>query len=620
MTDGVRTWVDDSKLLRDTWESRRREHDQRILMDKLLKRLDFDLPIAVEDRPRPARMSFVAPFVQYETLSQQGFNITRQVIDAGEATIVQELKATVTPIGADFELERSCGKMSQAVAGVMRAADYWSCLAPLAYRDGCNSSLGTILWYVDGSTGEVLGEIVPSWNVLWSYAEGRKPLELLIERVVPRVGLKAQYPKHAAAIDKLPKYMDESIPGVTHPGCHSADTVRVVLAWRRKLGETVGKYVALALPELVLEERDWPFPFFPTAHFRWNWDSQGFGGYAGARVLVPYHLAMNKLLRKAYDGFDGAVPTVLQNVLEQKQDFSTTAWRRVLWHTHKPEIITPQPVSPAVMEEIARLETKAHVAFGANEMAARGTRPDGLNSAPSQREWKDIKNERMRRQFANFAQLARESSRAIVALGSQAYKSRKVIVSAPGTKLLSEIKWPNLSEDKYLVDFEDSSGLPDTLAGKKAAIGEFRDRGNITEGQYLRLLGTPDMQATADDLASPVDLAGKMIEDALHEARFAMPDRLMGSEGLRAIVDLGSRRYMRAKLIPERFPRRNVECLRQLVAAAEARLAGLTAAAPVMPVPATLPGQPAGVAPMASAVLPPAEPSPAAPADAPAAA
>lgn len=606
--DGIRTWVEDPKRIRELWDARRREHDQRIVMDKILKRLDFDLPLAVDEQPYNTRRDLIQPFVQFETLSQQGFNVTRQVIDAGEATIVQELKANVTPIGADAELQRSCGKMSQAVAGVMRAADYWPRLSPQAYRGGCNSSLGTILWYVDGGTGEIQGDIVDSWHIVWSTSEGSNPMELLIERILPRIGLKAMFPKHAAAIDKLPKHMDESVPGVTHPGSYGADTVRVFLAWRRKHGEAPGKYIALGDPDLVLEEKDWPFSFFPTSHFRYGWDAKGFGGYAGARVLVPYHLAMNKLLRKAYDGFDGAVPHLLQNSLEPKQAFSTTAWRRIIWTNHKPEVVIPQPVSPAIMEEIARLESKAHIAFGANEAAARGTRPDGLNSAPSQREWRDIKNERMRRQFANFAQLARESSRAIIALASSAYKSKKVLVAAPGTRLFEEIKWPNLTEDKYLIDFDDSSGLPDTIAGKKEAIGEFRDRGDITEGEYMRLLGTPDLQAAADELSAPADMANQMIDDAINEAKFTMPDRMMGNEGLRTLVDKGARRLMRARLVKGRYSKAQLECLRQMVGAAEARLNGLTATAPIMPVPAVLPGQPAGVAPAPNAVLPPADP------------
>lgn len=606
--DGKRTWVEDPHLLRQTFDSLEREHSSRIMLDKLCRRLYFDLPIATDYDPSlPYR-----EFGQFETLQQLGFNLTREVIDASAATVCQRLKATVEPVGADLDTERACLDLSAGVAGVLDIAKFWDRLAPIAHRDGSASSLGTILWYTDGASGEVLGEVIDPLRVYYHYSEGFEPIHLYIDRVVPRVGLMSQFPAHRAAILNLPKYTPDSVVGVDHPGSNGADTVRVLMAWRRAIGGKGGKFLALAAPDLVLAESEWKHAFFPTAHYRYDWDSKGFGGYAGARIIAPYHRASNRILRAVMDGFDGMVPTALYNEMEKDDEFSTVGWRRMFWKTHKPEVFLPNAVSAVQLQQLERLEQKAHFAFGMNQDAAAGTRPAGLNSAPAQREWKEGKNERLSRQIANWAALATESARAIVALASDAYKDKKVRVKAPGTNLWNEIAWPiDLQENKYVTRFEQSSGLSDTLAGAMEELAELRDRGAITEAEYLRLRHSPDVRGELSRINAAANLAITIIMAALNEGKFTMPDVLQGP-GVEMIVTLGTQEYQRARM-SNRYPRKNVECLRRVIQAADARRKGLTAKPPVMPVPGVLPGQPASVAPMASAVLPPARPLPALP-------
>jgi hypothetical protein len=604
------TWEDDPLKLPAKIRSLRTGNEYRIMFDKLLRRLYFDLPTFL---PYNAEKPF-REWGQFIVFNQTGFNLTRNVIDAAASQVLGKLKISVQPYGADYDLERSCLALGAAIAGIMKAAKYWETLDPLLYREGTISSLGTVLWYLDGS-GEIGGESLTSDCILWDADEGREPPHLYIDRAISRVGLISMFPKLKEQILNLPRYTPDTVVGVEYGGGKTGDTVRVSMAWRRKMGNEPGKYVAVAWPDLVLnpepEKQEWDHSFFPTAHYRHDWDAEGFGGYAGARILVPYHWAQNKLLRDAYDGFEGMKPAVLKNVLEEEeQEFSTKAWREILWRTHKPEVIVPQAVSPLVLQEIDKLESRAFQAFGMNEQAARGTRPAGLNSAPSQREWIEIKNQRLSRPITNRATAATDSARVITALASDAYKNKKIRTLAPGTNLLTEVKWPiDLREDKYQAEFIEASGLSDTMAGRKEQLSEFRDRGSMTEAEYLRALDTPDLKAIADRLGSPADRALQMIEAALHDCIFIMPDNVQGAEGLDALIRLSQLEYQRAQ-VQDKYPRKNLECLRRLNQAAVARRNGLKASVPVAPVPGSLPGQPASVQPMPSAVLPPAAPAP----------
>jgi hypothetical protein len=604
------TWTEDPKQLASAWESVGRENSHRFLLNKTFRRLYFDLPETAQvDTTQPYR-----EWGTYKTLDQCAYNITRMVIDSVAPTVCQPMKIVVQPVGADYKTERSCKDMGAAVAGVMDAAQYWDRGGPIAYRDGSTSDLGTVLWYVDGG-GEVRCVNIGPNDVRFHFDEGQDPFHLYYGMVMPRAGLAAQYKKHAEAIARLPEYRPDTVVGVEYPGTRGGDCVQVVMGYRRAQNGEGGKRVVMGMGggNVVLNdgegEQEWKFDFFPSAHWRYDWDSQGFGGYAGARVLTPYHVQSDRLLQAAYDGLEGAVPTVLANELERDDmELSTTAWRKVFWKNQRPEVFVPKTVSDQVLHEIDKLKDTAFFAYGMSQQAAQGTRPAGLNSAPGQREWRDIKNERLGRLIANYARMATDSARIIVALASDAYKNKKILAKAPGTSVLSGISWPrDLREDKYQISFTKSSDLPDTVAGKVEFFGELRDRGAIDEVQYVRGLAIADLKSTTDRLAAPADYVDMQINKALEEAIFIMPDGMQGP-GLDMLVTVGSQEYQRVQASGKNYPRKNLECLRRLINAADARRKLLTAAKPVLPVPAALPGQPAGVAPMASSILPPAAP------------
>ena len=94
---------------------------------------------------------------------------------------------------------------------------------------------------------------------------------------------------------------------------------------------------------------------------------------------------------------------------------------------------------------------------------------------------------------------------------------------------------------------------------------------------------------------------------ALHDRKFIVPSAMLGQKGLEYAISLGEKTYCRAS-VKGKWAAANLECLRRWVQVCRELLKGATSAPPVLPVPAVLPGQPAGVAPMPSAVLPPMEP------------
>lgn len=601
------TWTTNPERLVDAWRSVERENYHRLMMNKVWRRLYFDLPeTSYIDPSLPYR-----EWTAYKTLQQTAYNITRTVIDSVAPTVCQRMKMVVQPVGADYKTERTCKDLAAAVTGVMDAVGYWDLGGPIGYRDGSSADIGTVLWYVDGG-GEIRCMNISPNNVRWHFDEGQTPYHLYYGMLVPRAGLMGQYKKHEKEIAGMPEYRPDTEVGVEYPGTRGGDCVQVIMGYRRGGNGLPGVFVVQGVGNgnPVLDTGEWRNDFFPSAHWRYDWDAQGFGGFAGARVLAPYHVQSDRLLQSAYDGLEGAVPTVLINDLERDDlELSTTAWRKLYYKTQKPEVLIPKGVSEQTLAEIEKLWDKAFFAYGQSMQAAQGTRPAGLNSAPGQREWRDIKNERLRRLIDNYASMATQSARIIVALASEAYKNKKVLAMAPGTDAFREISWPkDLREDKYKITFTKSSDVPDTVAGRVEFFGELRDRGAIDEVQYIRGISVADLKATTNRLAATADYVEMQISKALEDCEFIMPDGIQGP-GLDMLVTVGSQEYQRVQASGKDYPKENLECLRRLIQAADARRKGIVAKPPVLPVPATLPGQPAGVQPMPSSVLPPAMPT-----------
>lgn len=606
------TWPEDMATIPRVADAMASEQSQRITMDKVLRRLYFNLPLTQVLQPQAGTNSTAyREMGAFGLLGRLGYNITRLVVDAAIATVCKRLKCEVTPNGGDFKTERSCRDMSAFVTAIMDASGYWDRFATVGARDGMISSLGPILFYVDGASGEIRCEAIDPLDMLYSASEGMDPFTVMILRALPRVGLLAQFPQHADKIKAATEYQRPSVVGVEYPGSQRGDTIKVIHAWRRRAGKKDGIFSTVLSDGTVLEKKPYKHDFFPFAVYRYDWDSKGFGGYAGARITADYHIACAKLLENAYRGLEGAVPTVLKHINDKsEQRLSKSPWREHYYEHQKPDVFLPHTVAPEALAQIQKNVDMAFLAFGMNQNAAAGTRPAGLDSLPSQREWRDIKNERLARQIANWESMATQAARIIVALASDAYQDKELAVTAPGTDFIRMIKWPkDLREDQYKIKFSQSSNLSETLAGRKQDLAELRDRGSITEAEYVRALGVSDLRTMSNRISGPGDLVSKQISDALDDCIMSMPDPIQGPGGLQMLVNVGSQEYQRAKA-SGMYPPENLECLRILVLNAEARLNRVAAKpmAPIMPVPGVMPGQPASVAPMASSVLPPAPP------------
>lgn len=603
------SWPRNPEVIPRIIDQLRGEHSGRLNFDTAMLRLRFQRPIVTNSSYR---------FSSSETLAQLGFNTGRKVIDAAKSRICRPLRPVVMPVGADSELERNCKVMTRAIDGIMDSTRFWTFHGPQVFADACTVTLAEAEWDIDETTGEFTCERADPMSSFWHYDEGREPANLYADYSASRVVLAARFPKFKNEIMNLPAWNQPAIVGVEPVGIRGSDTVRVCKAWRRRIGNTPGYFAVVSgNGQIVFKEGKWDHDFFPRVPCRWDQDFRGYGGYPGMAVLAPYQRWKNQIIDAIYRSARAAVPWVMYHEDDTPKFASNLPGQKVPWSgTREPKIVQNNPISNQLFQLIEKIDTEAFAEFGMNQQAAEGTMPAGVNSAPAQRERMAVIDSRLYNMQSSWEQFCVDSAKVIVGMGVAYHarnKGKKVLVKSQTDDAFEEIIWPlDLRADQYKMRFQKMSGLSSTGWGKIQELGELRDRAAITENQYLRELELPNIEATVDRITAAEDLAMKEIESCLHDAKFVMPAVTLGQKGLNDAIELGLQTYNRARF-QGKWPAKNLECLRRYVQASRALLNGVTSAPVVMPVPAVLPGQPAGVAPMPSSVLPPAPPLPVAP-------
>jgi hypothetical protein len=261
----------------------------------------------------------------------------------------------------------------------------------------------------------------------------------------------------------------------------------------------------------------------------------------------------------------------------------------------KPEVVTANPVSPQMLDYIERLRDKCAAETGVSIQATSGMRPAGLNSAPAQREWIDLITARLTPQQQRWEEFWRDSAQAVIALCDATSAKPTTWRKLAKDNVLEDLRWAKikLKPEQYRVRYMLSSALSLTTSGRMEQLADLKANGAIDQGEYNRMLGLPDIEQASDRANAPRDLVEKQIDMALNEGVIETPSPMQG-QGLNDLIRLGALAYQQA-VLKGTYPPENLEALRRLIKAAEARLQ--PPPAPEAP-PAALPAQPDAAQPM----------------------
>ena len=574
-------------------EALKQSHATDLVLARVLMRLYWNRPLT--SRSLPSAVSDV-DFERFASAANQvanqlGFNLIRELVDGMAARVCRQMACKVITVGGDSTLQQQSARMSRLIDGLNAENNTREVLETMLI-DACTSrGFGAGKVYFDEVAEEIKFERIDPMSVFFRFSEGPKPRNLWVQSTVPREYLQDTYKSKADELARVPGGRRTMIAGVEPPGINTEDTVLVNERWKLHRGDNdKGRWI-MTCGQIVLENEPYPYDFHQVILLRVLPDFIGAGGVALARIGAPFHRWQNQLVRVAQESFQGNVPRVVRHVgtTINGGGVSNVPFAETVWEgPQKPDIIPGNVVSDQLLNFIPTLSHQGHVATGVNEQMASGMKPTGINSGAALREYTQFADARMNGPNERYAQAWADIGRAYIGIGAEHYKSKAVVVRAPGSAMLLEIKWSDvdLKKNKHRLQFQVVSGLSTTVPAKMQDVGDLQDLGlaDAIDAAEMLKADVPDIAAFAERITAPRRLAQKMVEDAL-DGIVQQPSALYGPDCLNAIMLHGSQCLARVVLDGNHTPEQ-MEVLRLLLKATRRKLQG-----PLPPMPAIAPIQ-----------------------------
>ena len=605
-------FVDEPTLLAKTYEDWRGQGTSDRLLSRYYLQLRYARPSgdiisqtgAVQSVP-----AFVEGFVS--AVRQVGYNIFLEVSDGCTAKVCQPLRPKVIPVAAKPNIARQCTLLSRVQDGVLEKSHFLQ-EATQAWEDSYCYPLGLVLFELHPVSGEITCRRVDPALAAWPRGEGRDPIHFAIAEPVSRSSLLSCYPEFKEEILAAERWEPESILGVDPPRGMTADVVKVLRGWRRKVGDENGRYV-VTLNDIVLNGdkttrkragQEWPYEFFPFAFFRNRWDHHGFGGVPMGRFVAPHHQAVNRLARIIEDSLKGAVPMISSHKDSGVNEVSDVPYQVLKWKgSVEPKVVPTNPVSEQALRRVDWHENKCYEIGGINRALSTGKTAPGITSGVALREVRSLGDERASQYAVKWEEGWAQAGHIVVALAKEA---KKIKLKRPNQDVMEEIDLTALDIERgdYRISYGVTSVLSKSVPGLLADLEDLKNLSWVDKTDMAQAVGDkiPDIASITDRVTASRRLAAKQVQDALEEGTITVPPSArQGQEGLDAIVIFGNQAWCQAMLNPERFSEENLAVLHRLIKCAEAKKgAPIPSMQPIMPgnpIPAgaTMPiGQPAG--------------------------
>ena len=592
------SWTQRPQSLSAVIEELKREWAQNLILARILARLYWNLPLAPQSLPTASTAQDVFRFAAAanQTANQLGFNLLRDLVDGMAARVCRQMSCKVVTTGGDSALRMQSARMSRLLDG-LNDKNKMREVGERQFIDACTTrGFGGGKVSFDAVGEELKYERLDPFSIFFRRSEGDNPRSIFTQTAVPREYLQDTYPSKADMIQKIPTERRPVIVGVEEAGAQSEDTVFVNEGWKLARGDKPGKW-AMTCGQIVLENEPYKYDFHQVVLFRVFPEFTGAGGVSLSRLGAPYHRWLNQLVHIAHDSFRGNVPRIVRNAHTTVNEggFSDTPFAETIWEgQQEPTIVPGNVVSEQVLNFMPTVRHMAHVDTGVNEALSTGQKPAGVNSGEALREYRsEFADARLNGPNERWAQLHADVGKGYIGIGADHFKNKAVIVRAVGSKMLMEIKWNEVDfrKNAYTVEFDVSSGLSQTVAGKYQDVGDMQDRGTVDAVQALLMLKdtVPDIAAYADRITAPRRLAEKQIEDALDGNPVSISG-LYGADYLKDFQLIGSQMYAKAELDGNHTPE-EMECLRKALKAAQRKSAPpMPTIVPVASGPAMAPG------------------------------
>lgn len=377
------------------------------------------------------------------------------------------------------------------------------------------------------------------------------PLDCYVDRVEAKHGKprnfyqKSQidrwvlFEKFADDDDKALKIIDaRQLDGPEETDPSEGDQLTVWEAWHLPSSPTAkdGRHV-IWIRGCTLVDELWEEPTFPFLFMKFGTPLSGFWGCSAVARLMPAQKAYDKLTQRidvAHDLLGKPLLIKRKGASLQKAHLDDDDDGISILETEQPTADikewNPVPITPDAYRERDSLPQRMRGSIGISGFEAQLALPQQLREASGAalERWVEAGNARHAMFHKEYERFMLDLAWAVLREACRLEKAGKdVVVLAPGS-MKSTIQMLKFSEVK--LDMErlklrvmPISQLPRTFAGRVKELSVLRDRGDITQKTYLRLLELPDIDSEVDSYVSDEDIIRKNLDLMLRTGKYISP-------------------------------------------------------------------------------------------------
>lgn len=276
-------------------------------------------------------------------------------------------------------------------------------------------------------------------------------------------------------------------------------------AWQAPVGNRKGRHVVCTSKSVILDEEwDEPVPLIKLPYLK---REVGYWGVGIGEIGADEQASMDELLVRLKNC--QTIESTIYAMMAPNQRMTARQRpgepvREISCNGPAPTLQVFNANSQMLAAEVDRRRERFLAVTGISSMAAENKKPAGVNSAPGQRTFEDISQQRYAKVDANCKDAWREGLENLERLNARAQKLNKNFSIAARTTrgavpLVNMVKWSDvqMQADQYRLSLQLVSDVPYRVGGRTEALGEFIASGFAHQAYAQKqTLDSPDESLT----------------------------------------------------------------------------------------------------------------------------
>lgn len=293
---------------------------------------------------------------------------------------------------------------------------------------------------------------------------------------------------------------------------------------------------AIWMDGCTLFEEPWEHDRFPFTFMRFGLKVAGFWGVSAMYRILPAQKAFDRITKQIDECHQVmGWPRILLRKGSGLQKSHIDDIPFTIFETETPTADVkewnPVPINPAMYQERDSLVRRMRGAIGVSDFEAQNQVPANIRDGAAA-----YMDRAVEQGQARHAMLHKAAEAAVIDLADLALlvatdllkDGCDVIVKAPGSEMRTTIEMLKFSEVKVKREQMKMrclavSQLPRTFSNRVKDLAILRDRGDLTQKTFLRLLEIPDIDSEIDNMVSDEDIIRRNLSYMLRTGKYLSP-------------------------------------------------------------------------------------------------